>query len=253
LLTNIEIMRVVNSYIGVNGGYLGNFSYRTHKEFYPMYCGLNIDPESYSGATGTTRERFIHILRTSDSPAQAKILRGVLEFFPVDTEFNTQDRARFRPEIEEMIQRLEEESSPVVSAPSLSVTSDVVERAIADAQALIESTGATSAVDRVHTQLHGYLKEVCRQAGIAFNNDANITAIFREIRAHHPRFQSGANTSQNIDRMIRSLGGILDVFNPIRNRESMSHPNEVLLDESEAILFINVARSILQYINTKLK
>lgn len=249
MLSNFEIMRVVNGYIGVSGGYLGNFSYRTHQEFYPMYCGLDIDTNAFSG---TTRERFIEILSTSDAPTQAKILRGVLEFFLEDSEFHV-ERPKFKPQIEEMIRRLEGEALPVVSNPTLIFTSDVVERAIADAQALIENTGATSAVDRVHTQLHGYLKEVCRQSGIAFNDDANITAIFRELRTHHQRFQSGANTSQNIDRMIRSLGGILDVFNPIRNRESMSHPNEVLLDEPEAILFINVARSILQYINTKLR
>lgn len=249
MLSKFEIIRVVDGYIGVSGGYLGNFSYRTHQVFYPKYCGLDIDPNAYSG---TTKERFIQILSTSDAPTQAKILRGVLEYFPADSGFRIKERQKYKPEIEEMIRRLEGESLPVVSNPSLTITSDVVERAIADAQALIESTGATSAVDRVHTLLHGYLKEVCRQSGIVIGEDANITAIFRELRMNHPRFQSAVNTSRNIDRLIRSLGGILDVFNPIRNRESMSHPNEALLEEPEAILFINVARSILQYINTRI-
>lgn len=33
-----EILRVVNRYIGVEGGYLVGFSYRTHADFYPEYC-----------------------------------------------------------------------------------------------------------------------------------------------------------------------------------------------------------------------
>jgi hypothetical protein len=32
-LTNGEVIQVVNRYIGVSGGYLGDFSYRTHAEF----------------------------------------------------------------------------------------------------------------------------------------------------------------------------------------------------------------------------
>ena len=33
-LTDGEITRIVNRYIGVSGGYLGDFSYRTHVDFY---------------------------------------------------------------------------------------------------------------------------------------------------------------------------------------------------------------------------
>ena len=33
-LTQGQIHRLVNKYIGVNGGYLGDFSYRNHAEFY---------------------------------------------------------------------------------------------------------------------------------------------------------------------------------------------------------------------------
>ena len=74
-LTNPEIMRIVNRYIGVSGGYLGDFSYRTHTDFYPEFCDLDIDPNQYDG---TTRQRFIAILEKSPPDVQAKIVRGVL-------------------------------------------------------------------------------------------------------------------------------------------------------------------------------
>jgi hypothetical protein len=56
-----EIHRFVNLYIGVDQGYLGDFSYRTHADFYPVYCDLDINPYEYEG---TTRERFMEILST---------------------------------------------------------------------------------------------------------------------------------------------------------------------------------------------
>ena len=77
LLTKGEVLRVVNRYIGVSGGYLGNFSYRSHQEFYPEFCGLEIDTNKFPG---TTRERFIAILcsrRTAQE--QVSILKGILD------------------------------------------------------------------------------------------------------------------------------------------------------------------------------
>src|SRR6266404_8103875 len=79
-LTGIQIMKIVERYIGVSGGYLGDFSYRSHAEFYPLYCDLDINP---GDAQGTTRERFLSILNAAAPPDQAKILRGVLERFPI--------------------------------------------------------------------------------------------------------------------------------------------------------------------------
>ena len=54
-----EVMKIVNRYIGVSGGHLGDFSYRTHADFYSEYCDVDVDPYDLDG---TTRERFIEIL-----------------------------------------------------------------------------------------------------------------------------------------------------------------------------------------------
>ena len=71
-MTKQEITRLVNRYIGVSGGYLGDFSYRTHADFYPEYCDLDIKPDDYPG---TTRERFITILSSRARDDQAKIVK----------------------------------------------------------------------------------------------------------------------------------------------------------------------------------
>src|SRR6185436_5881614 len=78
-LSRLEVNKVVNRYVGVNGGYLGNFSYQSHHDFY-LELDLDIDPYNY---TGTTRERFIQILSQSKAAVQARILDGILKRFPV--------------------------------------------------------------------------------------------------------------------------------------------------------------------------
>ncbi len=78
-----EIHWIVSHYIGVSGGYLGDFSYASHREFYAGYCDLNIDPEDYNG---TTRQRFLGLLSSANPRVQAAIVLGVARRFPVGSE-----------------------------------------------------------------------------------------------------------------------------------------------------------------------
>ncbi len=49
-----EVMRLVNRYVGVEAGNLGNFSYRTHRQFYPRARagGLHPAPRHAAGMHG---------------------------------------------------------------------------------------------------------------------------------------------------------------------------------------------------------
>jgi len=241
-------MKVVNRWIGVHSGYLGDFSYRSHSEFYPEYCNLDIDPDGFAG---TTRERFIEILKTAQPRDQAKILRGVLERFPLDSEYAPTTRTpALKDELLSIAARIEG-ASPVES-PNLSIASEVVERAISDAETLIQSSGATSGVDRIHTALHGYLLAISETGKISHGQDATIAQLFKAIREHHPSFAPLGPRSGDITQVLRAMASIVDALQPLRNRASVAHPNELLLEAAEAMLAINAARTILHYVNAKL-
>ncbi|MFN8398749.1 MAG: abortive infection family protein [Anaerolineales bacterium] len=247
-LSNPEILKIVNRYIGVFGGYLGDFSYRTHADFYPEYCDLDINPNQLEG---TTRERFIEILRNSSPDVQAKIVRGVLERFPISAEIakpatRTQE---LYDELLEISKRLEN-SSPI-SNPDPKTTSAVVERAINDVETLLQTNGATSGVDRIHTALHGYLQAVCDKEGISHAKDESMTKLFKLLRQNHPALQNLGSRSQDIERIFNSFASVLDALNPIRNNASVAHPNNDLLEKDEAMLVINAARTLLHYLNAK--
>ena len=42
-------------------------------------------------------------------------------------------------------------------------------------------------------------------------------------------------------------------MNPVRNYGSLAHPNENPLEEPEAMLAVNAVRSLLHYLNMKLR
>lgn len=244
-LRSSEIHKLVNNYIGVEGGYLGDFTYRSHKEFY-IELDLNIDPYNYEG---TTRERFTKIISESPSAVQAKILEGILSRYPAgSSKLRTQERY---DEIRGWIDRLSGIAS--IEHPTPSITSEVVDRALADAKQLLRTTGATSGVDRAHTVLHGYLLAVCSQAQIASKSDACINELLKLILQQHPSFKNPSHRKGDIERIFKALGTILDALNPLRNRASVAHPNEELLDEAEAMLVINSTWTILHYIEARLE
>jgi hypothetical protein len=243
-LTKRDIYAVVNRYIGVSGGYLGDFSYRTHAEFYGEYCDLDIDPNGYEG---TTRERCIQILEGGTPRTQATILKGILEKYPAGSEpLRTAESFKH---VQEMISRCL--SGADVKAPELRITSEVVRRAIADAETLLQSNGPTSAVDRIHTALHGYLKAACVDAAIGYRDDSSILDLFKLLKQQHPRLQVLGSHQGPVVQVLRALGAVMDALNPARNRGSIAHPNDELLDSDEAMLFINAARTVLQFLDAK--
>jgi len=244
-MTDAEITRVVNRYIGVSGGYLGDFSYRTHADFYPEYCDLEIDPYSIEG---TTRERFIAILSSLPPRDQAKVLRGVIERFPPDQ--GPDARRVAHAGLLKIIKRLE--LGPLIVGATPQITSEVVLRALTDAENLIQTSGPTSAVDRVHTVLHGYLQAVCDGEGIVYKRDDSMVALFKKLRSGHPRLADLGPRGQDVEKVLKSCANILDAFLPVRNQASVAHPNQELLDEPEARLVINVGRSLLHYLDSKL-
>ena len=123
-----------------------------------------------------------------------------------------------------------------------------------DAENLIQtqSSGPTSAVDRVHTVLHGYLIAVCDGAGIAYGERQTMVALLRKLEAEHPSLADLGPRAQDIKTVLNSSASILDALLPVRNQGSMAHPNAELLGEPEARLIINVGRTLLNYLDAKL-
>jgi len=138
-----------------------------------------------------------------------------------------------------------------VSQPALSVTSVVVERALRDAEHLIESQGATSGVDRIHTALQGYLIALYQQRGWLVPSDPSITKLWKELRNKHPAFQHAGTQTPDIERVLLATATILDALNPLRNKASVAHANPDLLDEPEAMLVINCVRTLLHYLDSR--
>lgn len=247
-LSSQEIALIVNRFIGVKDGYLGDFHRGSLKSFLAEHGNLDIDIDRYEG---TTRQRFIQILQESAPETQARVLRGIIERFPLGAEGSPVSRTQelaFR--LNRVADRLD--GNVYVGSPDLGSASKVVEEALFDVQSALSAGRPLSGVDRVHTAMHGYLRLACEAAGIAFSQEDGMTRLLKSLRSNHPRLKNLGPRSEDIGKVLFSFSTVLDVLNPIRNTASVAHPNENLLEKDEAILVINATRTLLQYLNAKL-
>ena len=246
-LSETEINKLVYKYIGVEGGYLGDFSYKNHREFY-IDLDLPINPDDYTGPT--TRERFIAILKDVTPSVQATILDGILRRYPVES--SSRRAQELHDQILHWIFRLR--GTPVVESPNLRTTSAVVERALHDIEDLLRASGgAPSSVDRAHTALHGYLRAACSEVGLTISETETLTVLLKRLRESHPNLRDLGPRPDDMMRVLRALSAIVDALNPLRNQASIAHPNETLLPQPEAMLVINAVRTILHYLDSKLR
>lgn len=140
-----------------------------------------------------------------------------------------------------------------VAAPTLASSSDVVERALAEVERLLRDGQAAHSVDRIHTALHAYLKEVARGAGIAVGDDPSITELFKTLRQQHTALQPSGPRAADVTKVMNGMASIVDSLNPIRNRASLAHPAGELLSEPEAMLVVNAVRTLLHFLESKLR
>lgn len=240
-LSAAEVQRLVYGYIGVSGGYLGDFSRAQAAELL-VDAGVEID---LSDIPGTTREMFLAAVRASPPSVQANIVEAVLARYPV---YSADRRTpEVRREIEALVQQLR--GAAAVATPDLQFTVEVVERALADAEALFASSGPTSAFDRVHTALHGYLRAVAKEAGLSLARDASATDIFKLLRESHPAFAEPGPRGADVARAIQAMATVVDALTPLRNRASIAHANESLLRPVDAMGAINAAKTVLHYVD----
>lgn len=139
-----------------------------------------------------------------------------------------------------------------VAGPAPASTSEVVRAALGDAEVLIREGRPSSAVDRVHTALHGHVRALCVAESITVpEGDPSITVLLKVLRENHSRFKETVAFSDEARRMIMSMSTALDALNTIRNHASLAHANEALLGDPEAHLAIDSARTVFRYVDAK--
>lgn len=143
------------------------------------------------------------------------------------------NKVRLHEKIEQWIIQLKVE---IIDKGNLKKEIDFVKEVLFQADTLIENHSYSSAVDRVHTALHGYIKELCNEQNIIFGEqNVKIQNMWGKLKIEHPNFNIDIKEHQRpINQTVNAIGKFLENMNDIRNRHGFSHPNDDIIEEHEA-------------------
>jgi hypothetical protein len=215
--------------------------------------------------TGTEDEimshhRLLRSLDWDDSDYPANVLFGIEAVLAGDKDgleeiFRTEKIADWFRENEPKLYLayVPERRRIAVASPLPAITTATVERALNDAETLLKTSGASSALDRVHTAFHGYLMALCDDAGISYSPEPKMTELFKNLRLDHPKLQASGPRARELTQIMNAFASVVDVVNTLRNKASVAHPNAHLLEDPEAGLVINATRTLLHYLDVRLR
>ena len=107
-----------------------------------------------------------------------------------------------------------------------------------------------SAFDRIHTAYHGYLRKVLDNKGLCYEESDTLSQLYTKLHTKISSNISSSEIAELIRTSLRSGSGIIAAINEMRNKHSLSHPNDDLLQKREAEFAIKLVRDISDYINS---
>lgn len=142
----------------------------------------------------------------------------------------------------------ESDDSIVVDFSRIASRSDVVRKAVEDAEVFIRQGSYDSAVDRIHTAFHGYLEQLLAEHGANHTDNEGLSSLYTKLHSFYAQNIQPNDVGERIRTILRSAGGMVNAVNELRNNNTIAHPNGQLIQGREAQLVIRLVNAIVDYI-----
>lgn len=144
--------------------------------------------------------------------------------------------------------RESDDSNDNFNFQQIATKSGTVKKAVEDAEAFIREGKYDSAVDRVHTAFHGYLRQLLTEHCISFDADEGVPGLYSKLHGCYAEIIKPKDVGDRIKTILRSAGGMVNAVNELRNNNTVAHPNGQLIQIREAELVIRMVNAIVLYI-----
>lgn len=144
--------------------------------------------------------------------------------------------------------RESDENSDSMSFQHIATRSGTVQKAVEDAELFIREGRFDSAVDRVHTAFHGYLRQLLTEHGVTYGVEDGISVLYSKLHGCYAVVIQPTDVGDRIRIILRSAGGMVNAVNELRNNNTIVHPNGQLIQAREARLVIRLVNAVVDYI-----
>lgn len=151
----------------------------------------------------------------------------------------------FSPILDQLRKSEEDNNVDFTQITSRSAT---VCKAIEDAEVFIREGHYDSAMDRIHTAFHGYLRALLDYHGVVYQSGDSLPSLYSQLHTCYEASIQPTDVAARVKTILRSAGGMVQTVNELRNNNTIAHPNEQLINKREAQLVIRLVNAVVDYI-----
>lgn len=239
-LTLVE-KRKLERALGMETGYVLNFSNRTFGDFFLDGFGVNIYDARYEYASGSKANRMRAFWDKEPNHLVARVLGLLLD------EWN-EFKAPYSPaqppeECIKIVARLKHSADVADIGAVVAGEKDGAFETIArSVRECIDRNEPEAGLDRLHTFVTKYFRLLCERRGIQVARDKPLHSLVGEyVRVLRSK---GLIESEMTERILKSTISIMEAFNKVRNDQSLAHDNKILNYDESLLIFGHVASSV---------
>jgi hypothetical protein len=239
----------LEDYFEMKSGYVCDFSNRTFEEFVLEHTGVGIYSDQYSGSKANRLRAFWD---KEPNCLVGKLLGEMIEYWKLQKATPLYGYQVFNPtlyeECKKIVARLKNEGTiddiGALTPNSTDKDFGLLAQSIRES---IEKNQPEQALDRLHTFVIKYVRELCSRHGIGFEKETPLHSLF----GLYVKFLQKTNLveSEMSQRILKSSISVLDAFNDVRNNQSLAHDNPIL-NKNESILIFNDISNTLRFVES---
>ena len=237
-------------FLEMGGGYVCDFTNRTFREFISETTGNDIYDDKYTLFGDSKANRLRAFWKIESDQLVAKALDKLLDYWKSElTNLPPYNHDPFDPELygecKKIVSNLRSTHivDDITTIPSISEGNDTsrLSKLIKES---IESNLPEEALDRLHTLVVKYFRELCNRHSIQYEKDVPIHSLVGSYIKFLKK-NSYIETEMS-ERILKSSISIFESFNSVRNDHSFAHDNPIL-NYNESMLIVKYVSSTIHY------
>jgi hypothetical protein len=236
----------------MSSGYVLEFSNNTFQTFVLESVGIDIYDSKYDFQSGSKANRLRAFWNKESNYQVGKLTCDILEYWRTKkitsyTEISKPEQELY-DECYKIAIRLKQdvvvENIEVIQGKDDDRDFKLLAKLIRDS---IERNEPETALDRLHTYIFKFVRQLCDLHKIEYTKEESLNAIFGKYVKHI--INTGLIESAMSEKILKYSINVLEAFNDVRNNKSLAHDNSIL-NYSESILIFNNVTNAIKFIQT---
>lgn len=235
---------------GMQGGYVFDFSNRTFRDFIFDTVRIDIDEKRFYKNGESKAKRFRVFLEMESDHNVGVVIKELCDYWLMKVKMGEFKKNPANEELYKECLKLADKLKSGAVVENMEAIQPNVDDAdfkkfSESIKDCIERNQPETGLDRLHTFLTRYIRELCQKHKIEIKKDLPLHSIF----GMYLKYLTGNNLidSEMTVRILKSSISVMEAFNSVRNEKSFAHDNPIL-NYDESILIFNAVSNVLKFI-----